>query len=152
MVGFKYVTRPGSYRPVSMGVVLGPWGKPGSGRAVRGLCHPGELNCKDTDPTGRFWGWRRSSGRNARGEAPSSACSSRPAAAESAAEAGHSPWRSLEPWAAALQRRWSRQREVQLHLWAAVAAAKPGNILAGQRPPLGHHLLPPRRRGEQLTP
>ena len=88
----------------------------------------------------------------ARHPAPSPALSSSPASAESVVGAGHSPWRSLEPRAAALQRRRSRHREDQLHLWAAAAAAKPGNILAGQRPPLGHRLLPPRRRRHQLTP
>lgn len=112
----------------------------------------GRAELQGGDPEGRLGGWGRASGRTARGEAPRPAWSSRSPAAESAAGPVHSPWRSLEPWAAALQRRRSRHREDQLHLWAAAAAAKPGNILAGQRPLFGHHLLPPRRRRQQLTP
>lgn len=122
--------------------------------ACRGRRRLGRLNCKGGGPTRRFWGWERARRHTpeARRPAPNPALSSSPASAESEAGAGHSPWRSLEPQAAALQRRRSRQREDQLHLWAAAAAAKPGNILAGQRPPLEHRLLPPLRRRNQLTP
>ena len=122
--------------------------------ACRGPRRLGRLNCKGGGPTRRFWGWERARRHTpeARRPAPRPALSSSPASAESEAGAAHSPWRSLEPQATALQRRRSRHREDQLHLWAAAAAAKPGNILAGQRPPLGHRLLPPRRRRNQLTP
>lgn len=63
--------------------------------------------------------------------------------------ARHSPW--LRPRVAARPPP-SLHSVAQLHLCAAAAAAKPGNILAGQRPPLGHRLLPPSRLPRQLTP
>lgn len=78
-------------------------------------------------------------GKNKRACSPQARIRARPdppvrLSAESAADAGHSPWRSLEPRAAALQRRRSRYKEDQLHLWAAAAAAKPDNIVSGQGP------------------
>lgn len=152
VIGFMSATRPGSYPPSFRGNRARALGKIRVWESCQKSPPAGRAELQRQRPERKVLGWGRASGRIARGEAPSPACSSRPAAAESAAGAGHSPWRSLEPWAAALQRRRSRHREDQLHLCAAAAAAKPGNILAGQRPPLGYHLLPPQRRGEQLTP
>lgn len=140
-----------------MGAVLEPQARPGSGRDVRGLRGLGRPNRKGGELQRRFWDLRNASRWTARSKGPSvepglvlqsgfRGVSSR---------ARHSPWCSLETRATALQRRRRRHREEDLlHLWAAAAAAKPGNILAGQRPQFGHRLLPPRRRScrHQLTP
>lgn len=114
-----------------------PQGVPYAGRPLPGSrCSRGHL--RGPCETGRIClGWRRVSGRaNCRGQARSP-------------PVRHSPW--LRPRVAARPPP-SLHSAAQLHLCAAAAAAKPGNILAGQRPPLGHRLLPPSRLPRQLTP
>lgn len=135
--GFKVATLSASFCETCP--VLGSEATPGSPRPVRSPPGGAGQTCKGGDPKGFGAG----AGPGPPVRLPRNR---RPAGAR------HSPWSSPEPRAAAPQRRRSRHREDQPHLWAAAAAAKPGNILAGQRPLLGQRLRPPRHHRHQRTP